>query len=88
MRYGKVCSNLSTYSRSDGGTIGEVNKVRDIGILMANSATFDSEIDKIILKSNRQAGWMLRVFKTREELPMLTLYKALVRSHLEYCCQV
>ena len=55
MRYGKVCSNLSTYSRSDGGTIGEVNEVRDLGILMANSATFDSEIDKIILKSNRQA---------------------------------
>ena len=88
MRYGKVHSNCSSYSRPDGGMIGEVSEVRDLGILMAKSATFDSEIGKIILKSNRQAGWILRVFKTREELPMMTLYRALIRPHLEYCCQV
>ena len=30
-------------------------------------------------------GWILRVFKTREEKPILTLYKALVLPHMDYC---
>ena len=34
MSYGKVYSNRSTYSGPDGGTIGEINEVRDLGILM------------------------------------------------------
>ena len=33
-------------------------------------------------------GWILRTFKTREPLPMLTLYKSLVVPLLEYCCQL
>ena len=31
------------------------------------------------------AGWILRVFSTRSEKPMITLFKALVLSNLEYC---
>jgi hypothetical protein len=34
------------------------------------------------------AGWVLRMFKTRERQVMLTLYKQLVLSQLEYCCPV
>ena len=30
--------------------------------------------------------WMLSAFKTRDKATMMTLYKSLVRSHLEYCC--
>ena len=28
----------------------------------------------------------MRVFKTREQLPMLTLYKSLILPRIEYCC--
>ena len=42
---------MSTYSRPDGETIGEVNEVHDLGILMAKVATFHSDIEKFILKS-------------------------------------
>ena len=33
-------------------------------------------------------GWILRTFKTRERTPMLTLWKSLVRSNIDYCCQL
>ena len=55
---------------------------------MNSSATFESEVEAAVLKSNRQAGWVLRVFRTRQELPLITLFKSLVRPHLEYCCQL
>ena len=34
------------------------------------------------------SSWALRVFKTRAVEPMMTLFKALVIPHLEYCCQL
>jgi hypothetical protein len=42
----------------------------------------------VITKASRMAGWVLRTFKTRERQVMLTLYKQLVLSQLEYCCPV
>ena len=32
------------------------------------------------------AVWVLSVFKSRDRVTILTLYKSIVRSHLEYCC--
>ena len=34
------------------------------------------------------SSWVLRVFRTREEEPMMTLFRAMVIPHLEYCCQL
>ena len=34
------------------------------------------------------AAWTLSAFRDRSEFVMLTLYKSLVRSKLEYCCPV
>ena len=31
-------------------------------------------------------SWVFSVFKTRDRTVMITLYKSLVRSLLEYCC--
>ena len=32
------------------------------------------------------ASWVLSAFRDRSTLLMLTLYKSMVRSRLEYCC--
>ena len=32
------------------------------------------------------SSWILSAFKTRDRTTMLTFYKSLVRSRLEYCC--
>ena len=34
------------------------------------------------------AAWVLSVFRDRSTLVMMTLYKTMVRSKLEYCCPV
>ena len=38
----------------------------------------------IASRARKVASWVLSA--TRNKLTMLTLYKSLVRSHLEYCC--
>jgi hypothetical protein len=55
---------------------------------MSNDCTFRPHIQSVITKASRMAGWVLRLFKTRERQVMLTLYKQLVLSQLEYCCPV
>ena len=85
LRYGKkVSEDLIKYYTSDGQTIEEAETIKDLGVQMKNTATFDSEIDNVVSKGNRQASWVLRVFKTREKDPMMTLYKSMVLPHLEY----
>ena len=64
------------------------DSVKDLGILVQNDGKFDQNIGEICRKSRRQAGWILRTFKTREPLAMLTLYRALVLPIAEYCCQL
>jgi len=39
-----------------------------------------------VQKALNMSGWILRTFYTREARPMLTLYKALILSRLDYCC--
>ena len=34
------------------------------------------------------SAWILRTFSTRGTLPLLTLFKSLVRSKIDYCCPV
>ena len=34
------------------------------------------------------SAWVLNTFFTREKEPMLTLFNSLIRSKLEFCCQV
>ena len=88
MRYGNILENSLPLYQPDGESIKEVEEVKDLGVLMARSATFESEIQHAVLQSNRQASWALRVFRTRQQTPMMTLFRSLVRPHLEYCCQL
>jgi ribonuclease P/MRP protein subunit RPP40 len=64
------------------------DSLRDLGVIMSNDCTFGPHIQSVITKASRMAGWVLRTFKTRERQVMLTLYKQLVLSQLEYCCPV
>ena len=88
LRYGIQETRSIPYLQPNGEPIETVDEVRDLGIVMSSTAVFDSQINTAAIKSNRQAGWVLRVFKTRQELPLMTLYKSLIRPHLEFCCQL
>ena len=46
------------------------------------NASFQTHINNVVSKGRRQAGWVLRVFETRDLKPLLVLYRALVLPHL------
>lgn len=89
LRYGCVNdSNAQVYYAPDGTPIKQVDTVKDLGVMMSSRGNFDCEIEHISSKGRNQAGWVMRAFQTREMRPMMTLYKAMVLPHLEYCCQL
>ena len=78
--------NYPLYFDPDGNIISAVENVRDLGVKVDCDATFQLQINESVCKGSRCAGWILRVFKTREQLAMMTLFKSMVLPHLEYCC--
>ena len=73
------------YLDPEGNVIESKTHLRDLGVIMSNDATFTRHINVIVSKGQKIAGWALRVFHSREEELMLTLYKSLIRHSLEYC---
>ena len=76
------------YYTPSGGDIKEETTVRDLGVLMSNDLTFSEHIDKITTKCRKLVYWLFRVFKTRDYIPLLKLYKAMVIPRLDYCSQL
>ena len=76
------------YSAPDGSIIANPNNVKDLGVSLSNDCMFNLHINTIAKRARGQSGWILRTFKTRDKLPMLTLFKALVIPILDYCCQL
>lgn len=81
-------SITTSYTAPDGTTITTQPDVKDLGVFLSNDATYALHITNTVKKARGQLGWILRTFKTRDPLPMLTLYKSLVVPLLEYCCQL
>ena len=75
-----------TYEVSDGNLLYPVDKVKDLGIILSFDLSWGSHISTIASRARKVAAWVLSAFKTKKMLTMMTLYKSLVRSHLEYCC--
>ena len=78
--------NYPQYHDPDGNTIRSVGSLRDLGVTINSDATFAAQINKSVTKASRYAGWILRVFQTREHFAMMTLFKSMVLPHIEYCC--
>ena len=76
------------YRTKDGTPIQRKSSVRDLGIMMSEDVTFKENIEIMVKRGKRMAGWALRTFKSRDKTVMLTLYKALIRPFIEYGCQV
>ena len=85
IRYGKASFPSADYRSPTNEIIKVYSELRDLGVTMQDTAKFNSHIQSISEKGSRMAGWILRVFSTRDEKPMMVLYKALVLSCMEYC---
>lgn len=76
------------YNLSDGTTIQPSKTVKDLGILLSNDCSWSPHIHQMLISARKVAAWVLSVFRTRSPVLMLTLFKTMVRSKLEYCCPV
>ena len=89
LRYGRntTIKEVTQY-RTKQGAIAMKNSLRDLGVVMDSEGTYSLHITSISETAKRMVGWILRTFSTRDEQPMLTLWKSLVLPKLEYCCQL
>ena len=78
----------SCYLDNNGQAIEEAQQVRDLGVIMTNDATFTSHMHEKCKSVKALISWILRTFRSREPLPMLTLWKTQVLCHLDYCSQL
>ena len=90
LRYGneQKIKSATTYKSYDDSNIDDKEQVRDLGIMMSNTATFTLHIRNIVKKARDKMGWALRVFHSWKRSLMLTLLKSLVIPILEYCCHL
>ena len=90
LRYGRnneLKSSTHYYSKS-GEVIRDVQHAKDLGVVMSSDGSFSKHISSVIETAKQMSGWVLGTFRTRDRTPMLSLWKSLIRSKLEYCCQL
>ena len=75
-----------TYTITSGNTLYPVEQLKDLGVIVSSDLSWFPHVSSLTSRARSVASWVLSAFKTRDKTTMLTLYKSLVRSHLEYCC--
>ena len=76
------------YNTSRGYAIEPTTVVRDLGVHLSSDRSWTPHIEKVIEGGKKIASWVLSAFRDRSPILMMTLYKTMVRSKLEYCCPV
>ena len=76
------------YKNEEGVLIEEKETLKDLGIQMSADLTFSKHIDKVVTSCRKLTGWILRTFRTRNVKVMITLWKSLLQSRLDYCSQL
>ena len=72
------------YQVSDGNMLYPSKMVKDLGVMVSADLSWSPHVTLIAERARKVAAWVLSAFKTRNKVTMLTLYKSLIRSHLEY----
>ena len=81
-------NEYSIYNTSNQHSISPSDYVKDLGITIDNKLNWNQHIFTISRKAKQITGWILSVFYSRDKNTMLTLFNSLVRSKLEYCCEI
>ena len=78
----------NVYVGPDLNLINASKTVKDLGVTMSNDCMFDQHIHNVVKRSSQLCGWILRTFQTRSSLLMLTLFKSIVLSRIDYGSQL
>ena len=88
LRYGQERFPTVKQLNDQGEPIEVKNHVKDLGVYMSDDCSFGFHIRNAAVESRNLSNWVLRVFQTREETPMKTLFTSLIRPKVEYGCQI
>ena len=78
----------NVYTNPNMEIISPSRNVLDLGIYMSGYCTFDYNISSLSKKCANLTGWILRTLYTRDSITMLTLFKSIVLSRLDYGSQL
>ena len=81
-------SSSNVYISSSFDIINYSKNILDLGINVSSNCSFDFHISNLVKRTKHLTGWILITFSSRDKLTMLTLFKALVMSRLDYGCQL
>ena len=85
---GKTQKPSSEYLSPDGTPIEEKDSLRDLGVQIGTDLNFSTHIQNTVAGANKLIGWALRTFRRRSRLVMMTIWKSLVQTKLDYCSQL
>ena len=72
----------------EGTVIEEKQRLRDLGVELSNDLSYNTHIQNTALAASKLVGWSLRTFRRRSSSTMLTIWKCLIQSKLDYCSQL
>ena len=78
--------NPPEYQTPNKSIIQAKSLVRDLGVQLSSDYSWTPHINIMVDNARKIASWVLSVFADRGAETMLTLYKSMIRSRLEYCC--
>ena len=78
----------NSYCDPDGNTIEVKDNLRDLGVQISSDLTFSTHIENIVAAATKMVGWVCRTFRRRSRMLMLTAWKSLIQSKLDYCSQL
>ena len=65
-------------------TLEVVHEEKDLGIIIDDTLRFHQQTACVVKKANQVLAVIKRSFNTRDEITITTLFKSMVRPHLEY----
>ena len=87
VRYGRQLDDRRLYN-IEGVELNFLDKIKDLGVTFQSSLTFVDHIYEVIKKCFSLLGLISRNFKDLTKDSFILIYKALVRSRLEFAVSV
>ena len=86
MHVGTLDTSSSYYM--EGSELSEVSYEKDLGVWVSSYMKCSKQCLYAFNKATRVLGMIKRTIRFKDTRVMLSLYKTLVRSHVEYCSNV
>lgn len=64
------------YIDSPGNIITKEKHIKDLGVLLSSDGSFTEHINSVVKKAKDLAAWILKTFKCRSRIAMLTTWKS------------